>query len=1197
MNTILRGRLTVVATVFMLAALPLGGFGLRVLGQLEEVHDLNLRALAKASDHVAKLLRNAENVVGSLAQDPTYACELAGRQQILNLVGVDDCEATAEQIGKTLGGAGKGYEVKATTESNEVAYTYGPFTFDVQLNALLAELPVSEEMDLLLIVNGNKEVVADHSRHSSLGLSLASLDGLDGLDGSEETEIDLGGTVDQQVALTGGSYDLLCQPLKLGVDHKVSGWAICGLVDSRDALAQALAVSPVLLIMLFSSVVFGVLLWPILKVLLLSERERFRFVDLYFTMFGTWSALMAALIFVLGTQTHYVLADQTENSNEQLAQSVAKKLGTELKALYGEMSRLDKLELADRTDLHAAGDPQWRPEVKSDFEMIFWIHSATGKQVDKASVWQRNTPKVSLAGREYFRRARDGGLWQVGEDRWFVENVRSVTTTAISTIMSAPSTKCVAANDAGYPLAGSGFVNCAATDARHAVVGIQARLLSVTNPVLSPGVGFAIIDDDGNTIFHSDHRRALKDNLFAEMADGDRLHAAVHSRSSRHFNSSYLGRPHQFYVQPMTINLNVDLPIDKGDVTPTQIPWSVVVFTDNEQKLTVVLEAVGHSMLLTFAFIGSILVLTLIYLALAGQDLPRWFWPAHGITAYHAIWSVGLALTLIVFAFGVELADADTRLALCVVVPTVLITTLLYTSRHATYRRIRAAWPQGWHRRLSATTWYIVASVLLWLNLATIPVYGFYKNALSGALVEFAKQENVARGADLDTRSCALGEAGGSLPADCADDSTCACLRDYACAVVDYRSALFDGPPSRAISTNKIDVSSLWKNLARYKPIYNDTVERRRYLSSDNPEAWQQQDGETLYSNPLRTCAPDIPFASFTPMERPDVMHPVVLLCGLVLLGLGIAWLLYVAKRLYFFDIEPFGPLTAADVLESDNRVAAFVKGDDGDNADGTSPLSLAEIDDRQIDRLDPRLNPMVRQYAAMELDHRSLQRAVPAGVVVKWFPGGRASERHIEPGRDFWRRGLGKSVSDEWIEEEFAPGLRAVEGNLLERLRQEDGSQTKRQIMLRISAFANDYFEALWEQCSDDERLVLVQLVQEAVVNPKQANVVRRLLRRGLIKRDPALRTMSDSFAFWIADRATPEQIEQWEHSAAGVHWSQLRWALVGLLVLAFGFLWFTQRQIVESGLAFLSVAGIAIPSLLRLAASVKIMGGQGDS
>ncbi len=67
--------------------------------------------------------------------------------------------------------------------------------------------------------------------------------------------------------------------------------------------------------------------------------------------------------------------------------------------------------------------------------------------------------------------------------------------------------------------------------------------------------------------------------------------------------------------------------------------------------------------------------------------------------------------------------------------------------------------------------------------------------------------------------------------------------------------------------------------------------------------------------------------------------------------------------------------------------------------------------------------------------------------------------------------------------------------------------SISRREALEAIVSVADPYYQSLWDHCSSDEKLVLVQLEQEGVVNPKQIAAVRSLLRRGLVRMDPALR------------------------------------------------------------------------------------------
>jgi hypothetical protein len=820
------------------------------------------------------------------------------------------------------------------------------------------------------------------------------------------------------------------------------------------------------------------------------------------------------------------------------------------------------------------------------------------------------TPLVRLGDRKYFKHALADRLWKVGENRWYVENVRSKTTTAVRTLLSKKSSincvnspdesgKAVENSDDKCTKSGYELFRCEVSKPDHAVVAIQAKLISVTDPVLSPGVSFAVIDDQGRVVFHSDQRRVLKDNLFQEVSNGSRLRAAVISDTGRHMKLNYLGRPHQVYVSPM------------GD-----LPWSVAVFSDTEPGRTVIFEILGHSMVLALAFLLINLVLTLLYLAWSGQELPRWFWVTLRTGRYHAKWSLLLSLILLLFIILLSGASADSRLIVCLFIPVTIVTLILFSSRHRGYAMDAGCAKPISGGRFSARLWYVVASGLLWFSVAVLPASVFYSNALTSAMKEFVKQENVIHGEDLEARQCSMADYYSRIPRECGDRNTCECRRGKACRDDIYRSLLFDpklnmptpGETSVLPSSSPFRYeapSRVWKWLANFKPIYSDSLAYRRYLHNEDGSSWEAGvTGELAYKYPHPLCGDSEEITSVVPVSGSNYFHPAVLFPALVLLFLGYAWLKYVANKIYFYDIEECGQPGLNDVMENNSQVLAFMASE----ADRKCLLSVKKSDicikeingpigGIEFKELEELSKSHKRLLVLAEFDAQSFGCRVPRQMAVKWFI--RSGKSVVTPkshiGGAFWRRHLDKMVDSDWLNRELSVSSDLFSAERSELIRQalKDG-MTKRQALLLLSECLDDYYRTLWKACSTKEQHVLVQLIEEAVVNPKQGLVVRKLLRWGIIRRDPALRTMNDSFAQWIACNHAPELVRTWEKSATGTRWSQLRWVFAGMMVLVFAFLWFTQRHVVESGLAFLSIAGIAIPSLLKLASSVKVLGGQ---
>jgi hypothetical protein len=139
-------------------------------------------------------------------------------------------------------------------------------------------------------------------------------------------------------------------------------------------------------------------------------------------------------------------------------------------------------------------------------------------------------------------------------------------------------------------------------------------------------------------------------------------------------------------------------------------------------------------------------------------------------------------------------------------------------------------------------------------------------------------------------------------------------------------------------------------------------------------------------------------------------------------------------------------------------------------------------------------------------------------------------------------------------------------------------------QVLDEIGERAEEYYGALWNTCSTNEQLVLMQLAQTGLVNGKTRKDLRRLLARGLIRRDPQVRLMNETFRrFVLAQAAESGLAAQLEHDLARDAWSRFRvpiFASVGVVLL---FFFTTQRQTFDSTIAMISGLAATLPLILK--------------
>lgn len=128
----------------------------------------------------------------------------------------------------------------------------------------------------------------------------------------------------------------------------------------------------------------------------------------------------------------------------------------------------------------------------------------------------------------------------------------------------------------------------------------------------------------------------------------------------------------------------------------------------------------------------------------------------------------------------------------------------------------------------------------------------------------------------------------------------------------------------------------------------------------------------------------------------------------------------------------------------------------------------------------------------------------------------------------------------------------------------------------------ARPYHEALWKTCSEGQRCTLIQLAQDGMISPKNRHL-RRMVKRGLVVRDPGLRLMDESFRRFVISAAPAQDLEGWRHQEGGSAWQVMKAPLVLIVVSVALFLFVTQKEVYDSSISFMSAAAAGIAVLFK--------------
>lgn len=158
------------------------------------------------------------------------------------------------------------------------------------------------------------------------------------------------------------------------------------------------------------------------------------------------------------------------------------------------------------------------------------------------------------------------------------------------------------------------------------------------------------------------------------------------------------------------------------------------------------------------------------------------------------------------------------------------------------------------------------------------------------------------------------------------------------------------------------------------------------------------------------------------------------------------------------------------------------------------------------------------------------------------------------------------------------------------------DGSLTRDQILEEIEESADPHYREIWKQRSEEERVLLEHVARHGLASAASRRVVRKLLAARVLRKDPELRLMSESFRRFVLEPERRQEVAALEKQAAPSMWDRVRVPLAMSGVLALLFLLVTQREALDTTLSMALGVTAAGGTLVKLTSLLAQLGVKGD-
>jgi hypothetical protein len=439
--------------------------------------------------------------------------------------------------------------------------------------------------------NAANSAIAD--RESGSTLSITTLKALKIRKGWRADPVDLDlasltrGTGQLTVTLGGTDYVLFTQPYTLarpvrGTKDGGSQWVVCGLVSSSRFRDDVSAVSTTVILLGIAIALLVLCCWPFLRIALIDPAQALTITDVVLIIMCTIVGAGLLTLALLDVFAYRGITATADDQIEKFSGNVDGDFGRDVVRAMHVLSLAEKRTLGPAM-LNISNPTQPLPaELVNDpgvgeypyIDSIAWLDDDGMQKARFARILP--SPRLDVSGRQYFHLAKLERTWSVSGVPYVLEWVRSKATGEVRAILAKKTEEAIAwdhmsdADKAEETIAWDHLSD--ADKAKEAiawdqksdvekakgpppmftVIAMATELIDIAHAVPPPGVQMAIIDENGEVIYHSDTQRIGYENFFAEADRNMDLRAAVVARRARLVSATYWGEDQSMYVRPLT---------------------------------------------------------------------------------------------------------------------------------------------------------------------------------------------------------------------------------------------------------------------------------------------------------------------------------------------------------------------------------------------------------------------------------------------------------------------------------------------------------------------------------------------------------------------------------------------------------------------------------------------------------------------
>lgn len=400
----------------------------------------------------------------------------------------------------------------------------------------------------------------------------------------------------------GAKYKLFLLPFSFNNES----FFLAGFIEDHGYKLSVTSSSSWIFLVIISLLLAIIISLPILKIFLLGKQENIMITDVRMLMVSLVVAPVFFIVALLTAKAYSVCDNVTDDMLIDLSGQVKRNFRQELDSMVKQLKVYDTnmatqksaffVKAKSNDTLHAIKpvDAFFYPETYKMFDNVSWVNDS-GAQVIKWGLQTDSISYLNVSERDYYKFIKNKEAYKFNKDTIFIQPTLSWSSGEYSVNVSMPSHL--------Y------FEKDGKNDST-ILVTLGSTMYATFKPAVPRSFNFAIVNQKGDILFHSESDRSLHENLFDECQD-ERVSDAIAHRDSVLISSvNIYDRDVKMLITPMK-----------------DFPLYLVSFYNKREQNFFVYHITAFTVLCISGVLISLLVFLYIYYLIGRKVTPLLFSP------------------------------------------------------------------------------------------------------------------------------------------------------------------------------------------------------------------------------------------------------------------------------------------------------------------------------------------------------------------------------------------------------------------------------------------------------------------------------------------------------------------------------------------------------------------------------------------